>query len=36
MIAMGKTILLANIKSTNYNGKQNKKRFPIIHIGGRR
>ncbi len=36
MIAMEKTILPTNIKSRNYNGKQNKKRFSIIHIGGKK
>ncbi len=36
MIAMEKTILPANIKSKNYNAKQNKQRFSIIHIGGRK
>ncbi len=36
MIAVGKTILPFNIKSRNYNGKQNKQRFLVIHIGGRK
>jgi hypothetical protein len=36
MIAMGKIILPSNIKSRNYNGKQNKQRFSVIYIGGRK